>query len=258
MSRARSNNRRQVDVGGGERDEAAIDKISLAPDTGISRAELAYRSLRDAILSNQLRTGDHLREESIAKQLGMSRTPVREALGRLHTEGLVQEAKPRGYVVSSVTPTDVFHVYAVREELEGFCGRLAAGRITPHQLFELSTNLDLMERAVDNPALFSKLNRQFHQIILEATDNPVLKKIVDDLMAVVERFPVSAYAVEGRSRQAIEEHRQVIEALARHDAEAAEAAIREHLRVGLEARLIALRRHEIATRSSADGDKPST
>ena len=220
---------------------------NIVPDTdlGLSRAETAYRAICDAILSNRLRIGEPLREESIAQHLGMSRTPVREALSRLHSEGLVEPAKPRGYVVSAVTATQVFYVYAVREELEGFCLRLAARRIIDAQLFELSMIVERMERAVDDPELFSYLNRAFHEVIYDATGNPVLKKIMDDLVRVATRFPVSAYEVPGRSAEAAAEHRRMLEALTRHDPEAAEVAVREHLRIGQEARLVALRRHAV-------------
>lgn len=227
-----------------------VTEIIPSSNTGMTRAELAYRAIRDAILSNHLRIGEHLHEESIAQHLGVSRTPIREALGRLHSERLVEEAKPRGYVVSTVTATDVFHVYAVREELEGFCLRLAAGRITPHQIFHLSTIIERMEQELGEPQRFSQLNRRFHIAIFEVTDNPVLMKIMDDLMAVVDRFPVSAYEVDGRMGEVLIEHRQILDALSRHDPIAAENAARTHLQIGLEARLTALRRHEMLGRTT--------
>lgn len=225
----------------------SISNVTPSSDNSITRAETAYRSIRDAILSNRLQTGEPLREESIAQQLGMSRTPVREALGRLRQEGLVKEAKPRGYIVSAVSELDVFHVYAVREELEAFNHRLAATQITSHQLFQLSTIIQQMEQAVDDPHQFSNLNRRFHQIIFAASGNPVLAKIMDDLMAVVDRFPVSAYEIEGRSEAVVEEHKVILDALHRHDSEAAQEAARHHLRVGLDARLAALQRHALST-----------
>ena len=227
-----------------------VADIIPSSTAGMTRAESAYRAIRDAILSNHLCVGEHLHEESIAQQLGISRTPIREALGRLHSERLVKEAKPRGYVVSAVTATDIFHVYAVREELEGFCLRLAAGRITPHQIFQLSTIIARMDQELGDPQHFSQLNRRFHTTIFGVTDNPVLMKIMDDLMAVVDRFPVSAYEVDGRMSEVLVEHRQILDALSRHDADAAEKAARTHLHIGLEARLIALRRHEMLGRTT--------
>lgn len=220
-----------------------IPKTNSTPPTDLSLAERAYRTIRDAILSNALHADELLREEALAQQLGMSRTPVREALGRLHLEGLIHETKPRGFVVATVTATDVFNVYAVREVLEGFAVRLAAQRISPYQLFRLSTLLDQMAQALDDPAAFTKLDRDFHQRIVETTDNPVLEKIMDDLMAVVARFPVSAYRVADRTAKALAEHRRIFEALGRHDHDGAEAAAREHLLLGLDARLAALREH---------------
>lgn len=222
---------------------APVSKTNPTNPTGVSLGEQAYRAIRDAILFNRLGTAEPLREEALAQQLGMSRTPVREALGRLRLEGLIQEIKPRGFVVATVTPTDVFHVYAVREVLEGFCVRLAAQRISAPQLFRLSTLLDQMARTLDDAAAFTRLNVEFHQLIVESTDNPVLKKIMDDLMAVVARFPVSAYLVAGRTAKALTEHRRIFAALEQRDQDGAEAAAREHLRVGLDARLAALRQH---------------
>lgn len=223
----------------------AIADILLSDRRDISLAESAYRAIRGAILSRQIGGGEPLPEEAIAQRLGMSRTPVREALGRLRTEGLVQESRPRGYVVSGVMAQDVFDVYAIREVLEGLCHRLAATRITPHQLFMLMTTTDRMEQALDDPVRFSSLNRDFHGIVVEAAGNPVLTKIMDELMAIVDRYPVSAYHVEGRSREALAEHRAILEALASKDAQAAEHAVQHHLRVGLPARLEALRHHEL-------------
>lgn len=223
----------------------AIADILLFEHRDISLAESAYRALRGAILSQQLGVGEPLPEEAVAQHLGMSRTPIREALGRLRTEGLVREGRPRGYVVSGVMAQDVFNVYAIREELEGLCHRLAATRLTPHQLFMLTTITDRMEQALDDPARFSRLNRDFHGIVVEAAGNPVLTKIMDDLMAIVERYPVSAYHVEGRSREALAEHRAILEMLIQRDAPGAEHAVQHHLRVGLQARLEALRRHEL-------------
>lgn len=232
-----------------------IANIIRPAGDGISRAELAYRAIRGAILSNHLRRGEHLGEESIAQHLGISRTPVREALGRLRTEGLVKEVKPRGYVVSPVTATDVFHVYDVREELEGLCLRLAARRIMPYQLFQLSTIFERMGRNLGDAREFSRLNVEFHAVIYEATDNPVLQKIMEDLMAVVERFPVSAYEVEGRAEDALAEHEEILKALTEHDSEAAEAAVDRHLQHGRKARLTAMQRYALETEDLKNDDR---
>ncbi len=222
-----------------------IANILMSESREVSLAESAYRAVRTAILSRQLAVGEPLREEALAQQLGMSRTPIREALGRLRVEGLVREARPRGYVVSGVMAQDVFDVYAIREELEGLCHRLAATRITPHQIFMLTTITDRMEQSLDDPPRFSSLNRDFHRVVVDAAGNPVLTKVMDDLMAIVDRYPVSAYCVEGRTGEALDEHRAILEALARKDPQAAEQAVQHHLRVGLQARLEALRRHEL-------------
>jgi DNA-binding GntR family transcriptional regulator len=219
----------------------AIADIRLTENKGRSLAESAYQSIRNAILAGHLAVGESVPEEAIAQHLRMSRTPIREAIGRLRTEGLLEEVRPRGHVVSGVGARDVFEVYEIREELEGLCHRLAASRITPHQLFILSTVIDRMEAALDDPSRFSELNREFHAVVVEAAGNPVLAKIMDELMAFVDRFPVSAYVVEGRSRIALDEHRRIVRALELGDKVEAEQAAQDHLRAGLQARLVALK-----------------
>ena len=219
----------------------AIAEIQRTDFRGKSRAEAAYQSIRNAILAGRLMVGESVPEEAIALHLKMSRTPIREALGRLRTEGLVEEMRPRGNVVSGVADRDVFDVYEIREVLEGLCYRLAAFRITSHQLFKLSTVLDHMEAAVDDIPRFSELNREFHSIVVVAARNPVLAKTMDELMALVDRFPVSAYVVKGRSKMALEEHRRILDALRSGDKVLAEQAAQEHIRAGLQARLEALK-----------------
>jgi DNA-binding GntR family transcriptional regulator len=219
----------------------AIEDIQLATIKGKSLAETAYLSIRNAILAGNLAVGSPVPEEAIAQHLRMSRTPIREAIGRLRTEGLLEEVRPRGHVVAGVGEREVFEVYEIREELEGLCHKLAASRITPHQLFILSTILDRMEASVDDIARFSELNREFHSVIVEASGNPVLAKIMDDLLAFVDRFPVSAYVVDGRSHVALHEHRRILNALERGDRAEAELAAQDHLRAGLKARLEALK-----------------
>lgn len=222
----------------------SIEDIQLSDSRGTSLADSAYQALRNAILTGILSVGDSLPEEAIAQHLNMSRTPIREAMSRLRSEGLLQEVRPRGHVVSGVAAQDVFDVYAIREELDGLCYRLAASRITPHQIFVLTTIIDRMEAALDDPVRFSAMNREFHEVIIDAAGNPILARIMYDLRAVVERFPVSAYSVEGRSREALSEHRELAEALLQRNPEAAEKAVQHHLREGLRARLEALRSHE--------------
>lgn len=219
----------------------AISDIQPTDGKGKSLAEVAYQSIRNAILAGHLAIGESVPEEALALHLKMSRTPIREAIGRLRAEGMLEEVRPRGNVVSGVADRDVFEVYEIREVLEGLCLRLAASRITAHQLFKLSTVLERMEAAVHDPARFSELNREFHSIVVQAARNPVLAKIMDELLSFVDRFPVSAYIVEGRAQLALEEHNRILDALQTGDKDRAEQAAQEHLRAGLQARLEALK-----------------
>src|ERR1700754_4660764 len=146
-----------------------------------SRADFVYDSLRDAIWEGRFAHGERIREEEIAGVLGVSRTPVREALQRLQQRGLLVVGPGRGLVVAQLTKQQVFELYAMREILEGSAARFAARHANEAEIEILyRIQRELAESSGDALALIN-LNRRFHQAIYEAAHNQYLLQTLDTL-----------------------------------------------------------------------------
>lgn len=193
-------------------------------------ADHIYLRLRDAILSNQLSPGSRLSVPSIARQFGVSRSPVREAVQRLVQDGLASEEPHRGAVVTSLKPEELVSLYQVREVLEGLAVRLAAEHATRDELAAMQVTLQQQTDAVERGDLQQHivLDLRFHALIREAARN-------DDLTEFLERVQskVMIAMLSGDSatwpKQAVAEHRRILEAILAGDADAAEAAARAHV-----------------------------
>jgi DNA-binding GntR family transcriptional regulator len=221
------------------------------PDHGLRRyiaSELGYGSaagaatdaLREAILDGVLPPGTWLREADLAAELGVSRTPVREAISRLHNEGLVSRTASSGAVVASLTLEDIIAVYAVRESLEATAARLVASGVNDRLVESLNDIHERMTRAVDKPDAGQKLaelNRQFHAEIREATGNAYLRRFLIEVEHAVRRFQRRAYEDADHMRHTVDEHRRIIDAIAAHDPELAASAAAEHMRSARQMRI---------------------
>ena len=196
-----------------------------------------YESLRSAIVTGALAPDSRLYEQRIAADLGVSRTPVREALAMLDAEEVVVSVRNRGTIVRRVSADEVSETYEVRAVLEGHAARLAAERITPRQLAALG-KLDVqMRRAMSLPRVgeekqvrkLGELNAEFHREIAAATGNRVLQRAIASLL----NTPLYARAYYAYSdplkRASISDHGRMVELLAARDADACEQFWREHL-----------------------------
>ncbi len=192
--------------------------------------EIVYEKIRDAILSGQYSPGQRLVAEELARELGVSRMPVREALHRLESAGLVDSAPHRGTVVSELSEEEIIEIYHIRAVLEGLASRLATPRLTPKDHAQLKAILDEMTRAElsrDMPC-FLNLNREFHLLIWKAAHAPRLLELLENLYATSQRYRSISLILPGRLRQVAEEHRQIAAELARGNAVAAERLANEH------------------------------
>lgn len=211
----------------------------------VPAAEVAYLTLREAIYREILPGGEPLHEADLASALQVSRTPVREALARLLAEGLVAYHPPRGLVVREVTPQEIEDVFEVRFGIDPLAARLAAQRASQGELTMLRSLLDQMEEATaqeDWDRLVGVALR-FHQVLYEATRNARLAELATKLYAFVHRAPQSTLRDPERARRALQEHRELLEAIAARDPDRAEATMRAHLEHALRARLA---RREVA------------
>lgn len=205
-----------------------------------SAAGAATDALREAILDGILAPGTWLREADLAAELGVSRTPVREAISRLHNEGLVSRTASSGAVVASLSLDDIIAVYAVRESLEATAARLVAATDNVGLVKSLNDIQERMVHAADKPSAGQKLaelNLLFHAEIREATGNAYLRRFLIEVEHAVRRFHRSGYDDAGHIRRTIDEHRRIIDAIAARDPDRAATAAADHMRSARQMRI---------------------
>ncbi|MBD3761013.1 GntR family transcriptional regulator [Rhizorhabdus sp.] len=203
---------------------------------GHSRSDRVYETLRLRIHSGELHSGMRLREEELAASLGVSRTPVREALGRLQVRGMV-EIGSGGLAVATLSRPQVMEVYAIREILEGAAARFAAENATSADVLTLRHLHQRFEQNDGPPETAARLNNAFHGAIYEAARNRYQKRMLDDLNDALALLPSTTFSVSGRSEAAKVEHRAILDAIVARDPDAAEKAARSHIARALDARL---------------------
>lgn len=211
-----------------------------------SAADQAYAFIHEGIVSGDLPAGSHLREEDLADQIGVSRTPIREALRRLASEGVVEFAPNRGAQVAAWSERDLAEIFDLRAVLEGFAARLAARNGTPDDVARLRELAEAMEaladgRARDRIDRISELNREFHALIIEVAGNRHLSGLVAGLVQVPLVHRTFRRYSDTELRRSMGHHRELIEAIERGDVNWAGTAMRSHIyaaRTVLEADLI--------------------
>jgi len=205
-------------------------------------AEAIYSTLREAILSGVLLPGERLGEVQLATLFSKSRTPVREAILRLESERLTERTARRGFVVGRVTRDEVLEVYAVRGVLDGLAARLAAHSILPAEIDHLRwLNTRLREAGEKRDfELMLDLNIQFHESVCRAGRNSLLLQFMRQIHDWVRRFPQTTFSYPRRAENALDEHEQLLDAIARRDAAAAEQIAREHMDRALQVRIAML------------------
>lgn len=194
-------------------------------------APQVYRLVRDAIVSGALRQKEAINEAEIAFALGVSRTPVREALLNLQRDGLVEIRPQAGTNVAPIRRALVEEGMIVREALEVKCAALAAERITPQEIDALRTASAEMAAAAgrnDQPGFISADDR-YHRILLDAAGLPHVQSIIAGVNAHLDRVRFHSAGFPDRAAEAIVEHEDVVTALARRDAAASAAAVHAHL-----------------------------
>lgn len=200
---------------------------------GAVKAEDAYAVLREAIDSGRYPPGRRLKEVELGRELGMSRTPIREALRRLQREGAIAITANRGAVVRAVDPDELDDIYSLRAVIEGFCASRAATRMDALAVAQLAAVNAEFERCARDPAAsvdtLMRLNDEFHAMIVAGSGNArvghVLEKAVVVPMAVRRGF----WATHVARETAAVYHREIVEAIRAADAFRAEAVMRSHV-----------------------------
>jgi DNA-binding GntR family transcriptional regulator len=197
----------------------------------VSSSERAYRELRGRILSGELAPSTRLVEQRVAEELAVSRTPVREALKRLMSEGLVRVEAGGRVVVRDIDPREVEETYVIREVLDGLAARLAAQRVSATQLARFHTVMEVMREdvAAERHEAVVQGNIVFHDLLHEASGNERLRELSRDLTDYVRRFSSQSFSSTDRVDHMLEEHQRLVDALTAHDGDRAEAVAREHV-----------------------------
>lgn len=195
-----------------------------------SRADFVYSQVRDAIQDGVYPQGTRIREEEVARDLGVSRTPVREGLRRLESHGLLELAPGRGLVVVSLTKKQIIDLYTVMEMLEGSAARLAAQNASAVEIQLIEHVLDVFDATKGDARRYSRLNHEFHDAVYAAAKNEYLQKSLERLWDALASVPSTTYQLVGRPESASEEHRAILRAIKARQSDEAEWAARKHIR----------------------------
>jgi DNA-binding GntR family transcriptional regulator len=193
-------------------------------------SEKAYHLIKHRIVTLELEPLSVIDERSLQEELGLGRTPIREALHRLAAEGLVFIAPRRGMFVAEISITDLAKLFEVRMVLEGFCARLAAQRITKDHLAQMEEVIQELERVADDDGkALMEIDERFHTLLYQAADNKFLAEALERLHALSFRLWHLALDRLGDVRGAMEQHIAITEVLKAGDGAQAEALLRQHI-----------------------------
>ncbi|MDE4133874.1 GntR family transcriptional regulator [Phaeobacter sp. QD34_3] len=196
----------------------------------------AYSLILEAIDSGIFKPGDRLVESDLAERFGVSRTPIREALQRLETQSLL-ERDGRSLIIASLDHNQMAELYVVRRELEGLAAGLAAQHATEEEIRVLQEMVRSDDQLVDAPSELARANRRFHEQIHLASHNRYLVQQLDLVHRTMALMATTSLAAEGRGRIAQSEHKGIVDAISRRDAEAASKALKDHISVAFMTRL---------------------
>ncbi len=190
-----------------------------------------YNSIRDKILSGDYHENEELRENALATELGVSRTPVREALRQLELEGLVNIIPNKGASVTGITKKDIHDIYIIRSYLEGLCAKWACENITQSQIEALEENLYLADFHARRSHFdqIVELDNKFHDLIYKASASKILNHVLSDFHQYVERVRKITLSRPYRANQSSKEHAAIVEAIKKRDGELAESLAHEHM-----------------------------
>jgi DNA-binding GntR family transcriptional regulator len=192
-----------------------------------SAADSVHERLRDAIINAQFRPNHRLVEEELAAALGVSRTPIREALLRLKQEGLV--VRSRGWVVRDHTPEEIIQIIEAREEIESSAAGLAAKRITAEQIHELESLAEKMEASGVSRQEANTANQRFHTIVTDAAENFLLSQFVRRTVVNYWNFNIPVPFTNEDNEQNNMQHRELIAALKAGDSASSARIARDHV-----------------------------
>ncbi len=192
-----------------------MENLKLDANEYLPLRDVVFKTLREAILRGDLKPGERLMELQLAAKLGVSRTPIREAIRMLQQEGLAVTIPRRGAEVAAMTEKDMEDVLQVREALEILAVQLASEKITKEQIAELEERLKAFEQAVETAEVkqIAQSDIDFHDLIYTAAENPRLVVLLNNLREQIYRYRVEYLKDEKNYPRLIEEHKQIMQGL---------------------------------------------
>lgn len=207
-----------------------MNKIISAGDGSLLRSQV-FLEIEKAILDGNLVPGDSLNELKLSQQLGVSRTPIREALRQLDLEGLVKTIPNKGAIVVGVSQKDIEDIYNLRIILEGLAAKSAAENIAEKELEQLENVVELQEfySAKKDYLQVWLLDTKFHEIIFSVCNNRILNHTLLNFHHYIQKARELSFETSGRSTAATSEHRKIFEAIKNHDGASAEVLAAQHV-----------------------------
>lgn len=207
------------------------DQLELNMDAYLPLRDVVFNTLREAILRGDLVPGERLMELQLAAKLGVSRTPIREAIRMLEQEGLAITIPRKGAIVAGMTEKDMQDVLEIREALEELSVQVACDKITDEEIAELQNNMKNFEHSLKSGDLkkMAHADVEFHDVIYRATDNPKLINMLNNLREQMYRYRVEYLKNPQNHEQLLHEHEAIYKGIVEKDKSAVTEMIRKHI-----------------------------
>ena len=208
------------------------DQLELNMDAYLPLRDVVFNTLREAILRGDLVAGERLMELQLAAKLGVSRTPIREAIRMLEQEGLAITIPRKGAIVAGMTEKDMQDVLEIREALEELSVQVACDKITDEEIAKLQKNMKNFEHSLKSGDLkkMAQADVEFHDVIYQATDNPKLINMLNNLREQMYRYRVEYLKNPQNHEQLLKEHEAIYRGIVEKDKDAVTEMIRRHIR----------------------------
>ena len=193
--------------------------------------DLVLEAIRSAIMNGTLQPRERLMEIQLAEELGVSRTPIREALRKLELEGFIVMVPRKGAYVADLSFKDIADVFEIRAALEGLAAGLAAERITEDELENMERLIVGKQEAINSGDIdkLVEVDTSFHELLYKASRNNRLAAIISNLREQIQRFRLTSLSFPGRNKESLQEHKQLVEAIQARDSQLARQLAQEHI-----------------------------
>jgi DNA-binding GntR family transcriptional regulator len=222
------------------RKRAALNDLDLGPLQAFqerkSLGEHVFESLKHSIVRGKISSGEWLVESHIAETLGISRTPVREAIHKLEREGLIERQPRGGFTVLGLERDDIEETFGIRSVLEGYAARLAAVKHDAQELEQLENKIDEFQNALDQKKmnLLPGINTEFHDLLYSLSKSPKLINMINGLHDQIYRYRQMILKEKKFASTSNLDHKKMLKYIRRQDAEGAERLVRDHILRGKE------------------------